>query len=142
MSEGTMAMLIPIIAIIASFTVVVVIVLAVLHNRRIRHEMLHRERMMALEKGLPVPMDYSEGQSRRRPYVTGLIWAGVGLAVILWGIIESENDLNAWGLIPFFVGVALLIGDRIAVKRERRNHSDSTMYPPADAPYRGPDNPS
>ncbi|MFZ5433859.1 MAG: DUF6249 domain-containing protein [Calditrichota bacterium] len=140
--EGIIALFLPIIAIVGSFTVILVIVLAVLNNRRARLEMLHKERMMALEKGLPVPMDYSDSQSRRRPYVSGLIWAGIGIALVIWGSLSGESDMNAWGLIPFFVGVALLVGDWMALKRERKNDNDSAVFPPADASYRGPENPS
>ncbi|MBU0507568.1 hypothetical protein KKH27_01845 [bacterium] len=142
MMEGVLALFIPIIAIVGTFAVAIIIVLAALRSRRIRHEMLHRERMLALEKGLPVPMDYTEQARKRRPYVTGLVWAAIGLGIVLWGIIAPEDDLNAWGLIPLFVGIALLIGDHVALKRERRNDSDSGLYPPDPTSYRGPDSPS
>ncbi|MDD5088966.1 MAG: DUF6249 domain-containing protein [bacterium] len=129
MDTDTLAMLIGLVAVLGTFVVVIVIVLAALRSRRIRNEMLHRERMLALEKGVPVPMDYADSPRHRRPYVVGLIWAGIGLGIIIWGSIEGESDINAWGFIPLFVGVALLIGDYVASRRERKNDSDSAAFP-------------
>jgi len=134
-----MAMLIGLFFVVGSFVVVLLIVLTAFRNRRVRAEMLHRERMLALEKGLPVPPDYLEGPKRRRPYVAGLIWAGIGLGAIVWGIIEGESDANAWGLIPFFVGIALLIGDWLSQRRAERAGSGSEPYPGAGEGYRAPE---
>lgn len=141
MDTDILAMMIGLVAVLGTFVVVIVIVLAALRGRRNRTEMLHRERMLALEKGLPVPMDL-DSPRHRRPYVVGLIWAGIGLGIVIWGAIEGESDLNAWGLIPFFVGVALLIGDYVASRRERKSDSDLAAFPPDRAGYPGPDNPS
>jgi hypothetical protein len=125
-----------------ALAVILTIVLSQLRNRRVRAEMLHKERLLAIEKGIPIPSDYLDVSKKRRPYVGGLVWAGVGLALMLWGITGDEHDLNGLGLIPLFVGIALLIGDFIASKREVHPKNGSAMYPEAPAPCRAPDNPS
>jgi hypothetical protein len=134
-----MAMLIGLFFVVGSIAVVLLIVVSAFRNRRVKAEMLHRERMLALEKGLPIPPDYLEGPKRRRPFVAGLIWAGIGLGAVVWGIIEGENDANAWGLIPFFVGIALLIGDWLSARRAARAGSGSAPYPGAGEGDRAPE---
>ena len=134
-----MAMLIGLACVVGSFVVVLLIVLTAFRNRRVKAEMLHRERMLALEKGLPIPPDYLGGPKRRRPFVAGLIWAGIGLGAVVWGIIEGENDANAWGLIPFFVGIALIIGDWLSARRAARAGSGSAPYPGAGESDRAPE---
>jgi hypothetical protein len=126
-----MAMLIGLFFVVGFFVVALLIRLTDFRNRRVKAEMLHRERMLALEKGLPVPPDYLEGPKRRRPFVAGLVWAGIGLGAVVWGIIEGENDANAWGLIPFFVGIALLVGDWLSARPAARAGSGSAPYPGA-----------
>jgi hypothetical protein len=136
---ASMAMLIGLAFVVGSFAVIIIIVLVTVRSRRAKAEMLHRERMLALEKGVPIPPDYLESPRRKRPYVAGLIWAGIGLGAVVWGIVEGESDANAWGLIPFFVGIALLIGDWLSSRREQRAGSGSGLYPvPGEAP-RAPD---
>jgi len=110
-------MFIGLVSAVAFFAAIIVIVVVIIRHRKERAEMLHKERMMALEKGLPVPTDVLEPPRKKRPYVTGLVWAGIGVAIVLWGIIEQEDDLNAWGLVPLFVGIALIIGDALAARR-------------------------
>lgn len=148
--EAMFGMFIGLMSILGFFALVISIVLVSMRNRRLRMEALHKERMLALEKGLPVPMDYPDHRysanlnlssgSRRRPYVTGMVWAGVGLAIVIWGIIEGEADMNAWGLVPLFVGIALIIGDAIAARRERKADNGTAGFPGRDSGYQAPDN--
>lgn len=135
-----MAMMIGFTFVMGSIIVVLLIVISAFRNRRARAEMLHRERMLALEKGLPIPSDYLESQKKRRPFVAGLIWAGIGLGSVLWGLIDSESDANAWGLIPFFVGIALLIGDWLSQRRNARDRNDAESFPGAGDTYQTPGN--
>ena len=130
-----MAMMIGLTFVMGSIVVVLLIVVSAFRNRRARAEMLHRERMLALEKGLPVPPDYLENPKKRRPFVAGLVWAGIGLGSVLWGLLEGEGDTNAWGLIPFFVGIALLIGDWLSAHRTTRSQNDAESFPGAGDSY-------
>jgi hypothetical protein len=87
-------------------------------------ERIHRERMTAMEKGLPLPEfpDYEErpgavarliGELRlnpRWPLGTGalLIMAGLGtMAALALSQEEYHNRVWSFGLIPVFVGVGL-----------------------------------
>lgn len=124
-----LAMMIGFTFVVGSIIVILLIVIGAFRNRRMRAEMLHKERMLAIEKGLPIPPDYLDNPKRRRPFVAGLIWAGIGLGALIWGIITGEDDMNAWGLIPFFVGVALLIGDWLTARRTAKSGNGSESYP-------------
>jgi hypothetical protein len=133
-----MAMMIGLTFVMGSIVVILLIVISAFRNRRARAEMLHRERMMALEKGLPVPPDYLENPKKRRPFVAGLVWAGIGLGAFLWGLIGGEEDMNAWGFIPFFVGIALLIGDWLSARRTARARNDAESFPGAGDAHQTP----
>ncbi len=128
--------------VMGALSVILVIVLTQLRNRRVRAEMFHKERLLAIEKGILLPPDYLEALKKRRPYVAGLVWTGIGLGFMLWGIIGNDFDIVGWGLPPFFIGIALLIGDFVTGKRELRPKNGSAGYREAPAPYRPPDNPS
>jgi hypothetical protein len=141
-SGQAFVVLIVLITVGGSLAVVLAIVLASLRARRQRADMLHKERMLALEKGLPVPDDYFEETRKRRPYVGGLVWAGVGLGFILWGVLGHEQDLNGIGMIPLLVGIGLFFGDWLTERRAKKLNNDSSAYPPADASRRASDNPS
>jgi hypothetical protein len=139
---GALGVLTGLVFVLGSLVVILVIVMAQIRNRRVRAEMLHQERMAALEKGLPVPVDFLETGKRRRPFVQGLVWAAVGAGFILWGVLGKEEDLNGIGMIPLLVGIALVIGDWITVRREKKPDSAPSSYPTAGASHQASDNPS
>jgi hypothetical protein len=137
-------MLTGIVAIVGSLVVIVIVATIAMRNRRLRAEMLHKERLMAIEKGLPLPPDYSEQPKKKRPYMAGLVWAAIGAGALLWGVIEratsESNDYNAWGIVPLLVGIALLIGDRISISREAAMRSEPSPYPLDPGAQKAPDN--
>ncbi len=135
MEADSLAMLIPMAAIVGSLAVIAIVVLTENHTRRSRTKMLHEERMIALEKGLPIPMDYNFGK-QRRPYVAGLVWVAIGLGFGVMGILATRNDAQEMigvGCIPFLIGVALITGDRLEQKRleEKSKASESYLQPAA-----------
>lgn len=127
-------------AVMGTLLLILIIVIVENRSRRYRTKMLHDERMAALEKGLPIPMDYPLYQKRRRPYVRGLVFAAIGLGGFIWGIFVDENAFMGIGLICFLIGLALIIGDRLTASRERDRDRDAAAYP-ADYPMTQ-DNPS
>jgi|GEM_PF-3362716 len=74
---------------------VIVIVVWTLWLRHRRHELQHRERMAALEKGMPIPASpIAEARPIARTYLLrGLTWlfSGAGVAVFLLGITISTH---------------------------------------------------
>jgi len=132
---------IPIVAIIGGITAGIV---RILSQHRLQ-ELAARERIAAIERGvdpskLPpapqivddsAPYGYTRDPQRRYQglMIGGLVTlsVGVGLAIML-GLLSTE-DRNAWavGLIPGFVGVALLLSAWIV---KPRNGSAGSSYPP------------
>jgi hypothetical protein len=97
-------------------------------NATIRRKYLHRERLAALDKGLPLPdellLDPSPNgrpQGNHGTAVAGIVWTGVGLG-LLTSSFSALNDpgfgsefrqflsfLRLWAWPALFVGVGLLI---------------------------------
>lgn len=135
------AVMIPIVAILGTFAVVVVAI--VVEGRK--KDLVHKERLIALEKGLPLPEPPEKPvkpvYSTRRAW--GLVWLGLGLALTIALAANPEAaDVNAWGwgLIPTFIGAGLLIAGLLDKKEwdERRAKEESAVGssgpPPPAAP--------
>jgi hypothetical protein len=107
-----------------------VLLVVVWHLRGGRKErrmaLIHKERMMAMEKGVPLPElpDYAEGRSMAADAVSAirlnprwplglgvisiLLGAGVSMALRLSGD-EYHRDVWSFGLIGVFLGVGLAL---------------------------------
>ena len=133
MDEGILALVIGFTAVGGSLLVVLVIVLAQIRARNQRNQMLHQERMLAIEKGLPIPVDYLERVPRRRPYLRGLVFAALGLGLMVLGWInayrDGDWDLFGIGVVFLFVGIALLAADKLTMKRPNDWEATSAAYP-------------
>jgi hypothetical protein len=120
---------------------IIILVTMEARTRRAKQKMLHDERMLALEKGLPVPMDY-DLTKKRTPFVRGLVFSGAGLGMIVMGFLQTQHgedaDLVGIGSNVLLVGIGLVIGDRLALARSK----EQSAYPVAGSTYRSPDNPT
>ena len=113
--------LIPIIAILLGVggPAVVVIVWFTLnyYKRRKLMELHHAERMAAIERGMeipPLPIELIDGRSvpkrRRTALLPGLVWAFIGLAVVIGSLTDRDSEIPLFtGLIPLGIGLAYLI---------------------------------
>jgi hypothetical protein len=131
----SIAVLIPIVFILGAALVISVAI--VMQGRK--KDLDHKERLVALEKGLPLP-EPPEKETRpvhatRRSW--GLVWAGIGLALtIALAVNPDSSDVNAWawGLIPLFIGTGLLIAaimDKKEFEKMRRDRESGSSAPPA-----------
>ena len=136
MHEGMMALTIAMVSVIGSFLVVLAIVITAIRARSRRNEMLHQERMLAIEKGLPIPPDYLERMPRRRPYWRGLVFTGVGVGLMTFGVINAAEDgdwdLFGIGVVFLCVGIAMIIGDKITTKKGNGWDAAPLSYPAAE----------
>ncbi len=121
------AVFIPIIGVIGG---VFIAVTAVIMNGR-RKELEHRERILAMEKGItpPAPAIETERPKYSGRRASGLVMTGIGLAltIALWQ--EDGAESGVWGLIPMFIGIGLLIAGALD-KREydtQQRKMDSKM---------------
>jgi hypothetical protein len=115
MSEDTVAVFIPIVAIVMSLSIPIVFAIIDYRRRRDIVEAHHKERMAAIERGMelpPLPESFFRSfnyDRRPRHLLTGMIWTfvGVGLFVALREV--SGEDVAWFALMPIGVGLALLI---------------------------------
>jgi hypothetical protein len=94
-------------------------------------ELLHAERLAAIEKGLPPPDEPappqpaggvapgSPARAASNPLGTGLFWLFIGLGMIVaLRIVYPASTSWGWGVIPVGLGLAYLVGiwlsDRLA----------------------------
>jgi uncharacterized membrane protein len=97
---------------------VLIAITAIIVNGR-KKEQEHRERVVALEKGLTPPPPPAEVErpkySSRR--ANGLVMTGIGLALTIAMSVADGVESGVWGLIPLFIGIGLLVAGSID-KRE------------------------
>jgi len=110
------AISIPILAVCGG---VLIAITAIIANGR-KKEQEHRERLLALEKGIPLPPAAQEAVERPKfsnRRANGLVMTGIGLALTIAMGVADGADTGVWGLIPLFIGIGLLIAGAID-KRE------------------------
>jgi hypothetical protein len=122
------AVFIPILGVLGG---VMIAITAVIMNGR-RKELEHRERILAMEKGLAVPTAPVEREqpkySARR--AGGLVMTGIGLALTIAMWAENGSESGVWGLIPLFIGLGLLIAGMLDKRewdeQQRKNERAAT----------------
>ena len=129
MSEQQLALLIPIITITLITTAAIVFIIA-RHRRNVQElEQRHKERMAAIDKGLDLPVEpvqLSSPPRRPRYLLRGLVWLGVGLAVVFGARSLLEDDAASLGWIPVAVGAAYLIYYLVEGRRELPSQNSTT----------------
>jgi len=104
-----MGTLVPLMFIIA----LIVLIVQTLNNVRKRRSEIHQERMLALEKGLPLPAELKPAFDAKRRFLGSMqagivcLMAGIGIAIAL-GLVAGWMHA-AWGGILFFVGLGFVI---------------------------------
>lgn len=119
------AIFIPILAVTGG---VLIAITAVIIGGR-KKDLEHRERITAMEKGLPLPETPPEHRkpvhSSRR--ASGLVMTGIGLSVWIAISAAEGGREGVWGLIPLFIGLGLIIAsvlDKREYEAERKRNDD------------------
>ncbi len=119
----TIAVFIPIVAIIFGIGIGMVAIIAKHRVRMQRNELRHKERLAAMERGLELPPELQDDDGVRRPrhLLNGLILLAVGITV--WFALDrvASSDIALFGLIPAGIGVATLAYYFIEGRKERTN---------------------
>jgi hypothetical protein len=130
MNEDAIAVFIPIVAIVFGIGMGMLSTWTEHKRRSQLLEQSHRERMVAMEKGLPVPElpahlwsgkseDANPRHASLRAMRTGLTMLGIGV-VLFFGIQRLVGDnLALFGLIPAVIGVANLVYAGLLARKER-----------------------
>lgn len=122
MDTGTVAVLVPIFAIVGGFSVAIVAIVVGYREKMRRAELRHRERITALEKGIELPPDPEPDPDARRTGSLKRGLAGLFLGIVLYFALRevAGHDVAIFGLIPAALGVANLISHFAA--REKRGN--------------------
>jgi hypothetical protein len=113
MDENLVAMLgilVPIFAIVGGIVLAIFAVQRGFQQKKLYHE----EKMLAIEKGVPIPVEPEYRQDAVRNFLknmrTGLIllFLGIGLALGLY-FGTGEVETAAWSLIVVFIGLGYLL---------------------------------
>ena len=88
------------------------------HQKKIHIlELHHKERLMAIERGMevpPLPVEFFLERGKSETSLNsnlrwGLIWLLLGLAIATALILNGDSSSASWGLIPIAIGLAQLI---------------------------------
>jgi hypothetical protein len=117
MDEATLALLIPITAIVMSLLIPIIYTIVDYRRRRDIVEAHHRERLAAIERGVDIralPESFYQPISRRPPrqgstLLYGLTWLFVGIALFVALGEVAGHGVRYFGLIPAGIGLANLI---------------------------------
>lgn len=128
-SAGTIAVFIPIVVVIGVFVTVVV---SIIYQNK-RKELEHKERLLAMEKGIEIPEPPPRSKKRPRHLALrtwGIVILGVGIAVVLGISGEAGAVHGLWGLILVFMGLGLIISAALERKDiERMDEEDRSATP-------------
>ena len=106
-NPAVLAVLIPIVAVIGTFAMIIAVVVVEGKQKELRH----RERVLAMEKGIELPTE--PVKSKRPAYKSLRAWGlvllflGIVLFLALW--VQVEFKYSLWGLLPASIGAALLL---------------------------------
>jgi hypothetical protein len=122
MSDSYVPFLIPIVLLLGSFAIAIIAILAKTWSR----ERMHRERMFLAEKGLEIPKELYETREPKRPsdfrggrawlMILGTILVFVGIGVMIAVGISHGIGTGINGIIPFLIGVGLLVSERLIAR--------------------------
>ncbi|MFZ5542007.1 MAG: DUF6249 domain-containing protein [Pseudomonadota bacterium] len=112
-----MPFMIPLVAIVMGIGIGMLALWIDYRKKREIFELHHRERMLAIERGMEVPplpdnLFGSEGGSERRRRTTlhtGLVWLLVAVGIAIALAVNVGPGAAAWALIPGAVGLADII---------------------------------
>jgi hypothetical protein len=121
--SATLALLIPIIAIVMGCSIPMVIVGLVFYFRHRKNQMLHETVRAMVEKGVPIPpemfqksehefMEHDRAKRPRSDFRNGLIFIGVGIGIL---IVAGKT-----GWIILFMGVAFLVASLFEKKNDQQ----------------------
>ena len=91
-----------------------------------KKELQHKERIVAMEKGIEVPPLEQQKEKCARPHhaanrTGGLVLVGFGVAITiaLWGTAGLQGGV--WGLLPLGIGAGLLVSSHLEKGERERN---------------------
>ena len=110
-------------AVVLSLGMPIIIVIAGLIYSYRRAQLRHQLLLKLAESGQPIPAEllrsaWESGRTPRSPLRAAIVWAAVGLGLIVFGAMIDQRPILAAGFIPLLVGLGLLLVHWIEGRRE------------------------
>ncbi len=121
---GGVAVLIPLISIIAPFITGLIIVIVVMRKKQRENELVHEERMLAIQKGIALPPRQAEPERKKNgqyPFAWPFVLIGLGLALIIIYMVEGHRhdpESLGFGLVSLFIGLGLFASRFYGARKE------------------------
>lgn len=130
METESIAVLIPLSAIVLGISAAIVGIVSRHRQLLQRTDLRHKERMAAIERGVELPPDPPEMEARRpRFLLKGLVWSFTGVAVYIVLDALAGTEEAKLGLIPVAVGLAYLVYYAVQGRKEERLAGDGASAP-------------
>jgi hypothetical protein len=110
MNTETIAIFIPILAIVMGFGTAAAGIITRHRQQLQRVELQHKERVIAMDKGLELPPELAAAEIRRPRYLLkGLVWTFGGVAAYFPLDSLAGSDEAMLALVPVAIGLAYLV---------------------------------
>ncbi|OQX85141.1 MAG: hypothetical protein B6D63_02890 [Candidatus Latescibacteria bacterium 4484_7] len=122
LSPDLIALLIPILVVIGVFGTAVASIII----KGKEHELEHKERIIAMEKGIPIP-EPPKKEHKPRYYAArawGFVMTFLGIALFIAISVQVGVKYGVWGLLPLAIGVGLLLSAGYEKKEMERKERD------------------
>ncbi len=107
----------------APFIMVVLIVFFTSKTKKEREKARYDLYLKSIEMGQPLPEKFfDEPRKNESRLQNGLVWLGIGLALVIVGIV-IHNNILFFGLIPGFIGLGILVAYLIEKPKDNSGSS-------------------
>ncbi|MDE1898801.1 MAG: hypothetical protein KGI40_01415 [Xanthomonadaceae bacterium] len=117
--------LVDVLAVVLSLGMPIIIVVAGLVYSYRRAQLRQQLLLKLVESGQPIPAELLQptNPTPRSPLRAAIVWAAVGLGLVVFGAMNGQRPILAAGFIPLLVGLGLLLvhwieGRRVTPRRD------------------------
>ena len=120
-AESFMGLLIGLVAVVLIFGTPIIIVLAAFRNRTNKQRMVNELALKLAEQGHAIPPElFVEAVRQKSDLRRGIIWAAIGMGVVMFGIFDGDSDIMGIGFIPLMIGVGFAVAAWLENKQKAR----------------------
>ena len=119
--------LIPMVVFLGFYATIVLVVYFTIQGRVRKNKNLHEQKMLAIEKGVDIPIVNEPKEKRHRvhtPFIWPLVFIGIGLALVIGDI--ADADFDTWSIIPLFIGIGMLLAHHLYYKNKKKKDDEVT----------------